>query len=102
MSTATVSSRHTDKDSKVEGTYNPNLILDTRVYDVMFLDGSTQVYAVNVIAESMYTQLDSEEYMTHIIQEITHHQKDALAITIDDKYVTSKNGDYSIRKTTKG
>ena len=53
MSTATVKSRHTDKDSKVKGAYNHNPILDTRVYDVIFLDSNTQLYAANVIAESM-------------------------------------------------
>ena len=102
MSTDTVKSRHKDRDDKVKRIYDPNLILDTRLYNIMFPDCSTQVYAANVLAESMNNHLDSDGYMTHIIEEITDHEKDASAITTDDNYITSRNGNHSIRKTTKG
>jgi hypothetical protein len=37
-----------------------NPILDTRVYDVEFPDGRVDKYAANVIAESMFAQVDDE------------------------------------------
>ena len=50
MSSAKVVSWVKDKYGKVKGTYNKNPILDTRVYDVMFLDGAVFQYAENIIA----------------------------------------------------
>ena len=40
ISSAKMISPVKDKDGKVKGTYNKNPILDTRVYDVMFPDGT--------------------------------------------------------------
>ena len=50
MSSAKVFIRVKDKYEKVKGTTNKNLILDTRVYDVMFPDGAVYQYAENIIA----------------------------------------------------
>ena len=102
MSSARVISRSKDKHGKVKGTYNKNPILDTRVYDGMFPDGATCQYAANVIAESMYSQVDSNGHHTLLLKEITDHRKSATAITIDDKFIVSKTGRKSLRKTTKG
>ena len=49
LSSAKVISRVKDKNGKVKGSYNKNPILDTRVYDVMFPDGTVSQYAANVI-----------------------------------------------------
>ena len=84
MSTARVVSRSKDKHGKVKGAYNKNPILDTRVYDVMFLDGATCQYAANIIAESMYSQVDSNGHHTLLLKEITDHGKSANDISIDD------------------
>ena len=102
MSSAKVVSRSKDKHGKVKGTYNKNPILDTRVYDVMFPDGATCQYAANVIAESMYSQVDSNGHHTLLLKEITDHRKSNTAIHIDDKFIISKTGRKSLRKTTKG
>ena len=59
MNSAKVVSRVKYKDGKVKSTYNKNPILDTRVYDVMFPDGAVCQYGENIIAENMYSQVDS-------------------------------------------
>ena len=59
---------------------------------VMFPDGSAQKYASNIIAESMYSQVDVDVYHTLIFDEITDHKKHSHAVSIDDKYITFKNG----------
>ena len=102
MSSARVFSRSKDKHGKVKGTYSKNPILHTKIYDIMFPDGATCQYAANIIAESMYSQVDSNGYHTLLLKEITNHKKSSAALNIDDKYITSKTGRKSLRKTTKG
>ena len=91
-----------NKDGKVKGTYNNNPILDTRVYNVMFLDGALCQYAANIIAENMYSQVGSNGHRTLLLKEITDHRKSAIAVPIYDKFVVSKTGRKMLRKTTKG
>ena len=95
-------SRVKDKDGKVKGTYNKNPKLDTRVYDVMFPYGAVFQYVANIIAENMYSQVDSNCHHTLLLKEINDHRKLAMAVHIDDKFVVSNTGRKSIRKTTKG
>ena len=42
------------------GTSNDNPILDTRMYEVEYLDGFTTSMAANSIAENMFAQVDEE------------------------------------------
>ena len=61
-------SRVKDKYGKVKGTYNNNPILDTMVYDIMFTDGAVCQYAENIIAENMYSQVDSNGHHTLLLK----------------------------------
>ena len=74
MSSEKVVSLVKDKDVKVKGAYNKNPILDTRLYDVMFLDGAVCQYAENIIAENIYSQVDSRGHHTLLLKEITDHR----------------------------
>jgi len=47
-------------DGNPIGVRNNNPILDTREYEVEMPDGSTAAYAANVIAENLFSQVDSE------------------------------------------
>ena len=102
MSSSKVVNWVKDKDGKVKVTYNKNPILYTRVYDVMFPDGLVCQYAENIIAENMYSQVDSNIHHTILLKETTDHRKAAMAVTIDDRFVVSNTGRKSLRKTTKG
>ena len=102
MSSEKVVSWVKDKDGKVKVTYNKNPILDTRVYNVMFPDGAVCQYAENIIAEIMYSQVDSNGHHNLLLKEITDHRKSAMALHIDDKFVVSNTVSKSLRKTTKG
>eukprot|EP00957_Ditylum_brightwellii_P198570 15134225-Ditylum_brightwellii.AAC.1 len=44
----------------VAGTYDDNPMMNTMIYDVEFPDGQVRVYAANIIAENMLTQVDSD------------------------------------------
>ena len=59
-------------------------------------------YASNIIAENIYSQVDSKGHHTLLPKEINCHGKSAIAVPIDDKFVISKTGRKILRKTTKG
>jgi hypothetical protein len=42
------------------GTFNPNPMLNTRVYIAEFQDGSTMDYAANVMAKAIYNQVTDD------------------------------------------
>jgi hypothetical protein len=51
-----------DQDGNLKGNYNPNPIINTRVYIAEFHDGSTKKYAANIIAEAIYDQVTDDGY----------------------------------------
>jgi hypothetical protein len=87
--------RHRDSNGRPIGKQNLHPILDTREYEVLFPDGSTQAYMANSIAESLYSQVDEEGRSFRLINEIVDHEKDDSAVSKQN--VTSTN-----RHTTKG
>ena len=87
-------------DGQHAGSYNP--ILDTSEYLVEFPDGSTKEITANIIAESMFSQVDSEGRHFQILREITDHRKDSSAIPKEDGHYKSNNGNMVPKFTTCG
>ena len=102
MKTARVVGRATGADGVPVGTYNSNPVLNTRVYDVMFPDGSIQQYSANVIAENIFNQVDEEGYRYIFLDEIVDYRKDEGAIEKEDAFVEDEYGKRSRRLTTRG
>jgi hypothetical protein len=96
-----ISRRKRDRDGNPVGRSNVNLILDTRVYEIEFPDGHVDKYDANVIAEHMYSQVDSEGHRFMIMDEIVDHEKDGSAVAAYDQYITV-NGRQHSRKSAKG
>ena len=80
---------------------NSNPILDTRVYEVKFEDGSTIPYSANVIAESTYAQCDEEGKKYLLFGSILDHNTHEHALSVADQDVVVC-GRSSRRKTIKG
>ena len=99
--TGTVKSRKRDINGQFVGTGNSNPILDTRVYNVEFPDGSEKEFSANLIAESMISQCDEDGNQCLLLDSIIDHRKTDEAITDDQRYVTHNGRQYE-RKTTKG
>jgi hypothetical protein len=57
---AKVTGRKRAADGTPVGVAHTNPILDTREYKVSFPDGSTDCYAANMIADSLYSQVDAD------------------------------------------
>ena len=102
MMNATVVRRSRNIDGDKVGTEHDNIALDTRVYDVVFDDGTIKQYAANVIAENMYSQIDLDGRHHLLMEEILEHRSNEQAVTQDNKYVVTKRGEKKLRKTTIG
>jgi hypothetical protein len=99
---ARVKKRLKDANGKPIGVANKNPILDTRIFQVEFLDGHTASMTANAIAEHLFAQVDSEGRRLLLIDEIIDHRASKEALKVADGYVTTRNGRKHQRKTTKG
>ena len=100
---ATVKSRVIrDFNGRLVGKGHTNPLLDTREYEVEFMDGTTDRYFANVIAENLWRQCDGEGKQFQIIKEINDHRKNDRALSKDDGFIVKSNGDKVPKKTTVG
>ena len=98
-----VVSRKRNSDGDPIGKSNSNPILDTRIYRVEFSDGHVEEFAANVIAECMMSQCDSEGRQQLLLEEIIDHRKDdSCAVSEEDSFVESYNGNKVRKRTTVG
>jgi hypothetical protein len=72
--------RRRDHNGRPIGVRNHNPIMDTREYEVVFPDGTTQSYSANVIAENLYSQVDAEGHSFSFFEDIIGHKRDDAAI----------------------
>jgi hypothetical protein len=73
--------RHKDANGRPIGKRNIKTILDTREYEVLFPDGSSQTYLANTIAENLYSQADEEGRSFLLLNEIMDHERSEMAIS---------------------
>ena len=77
-----------DTEGMEKGSYNPNPVLDTRVYEVMFPDGAIEQYCANLIAENLVGQVDEDGHMYRILESIDDHRVDGSQATIQGSNTT--------------
>ena len=99
---ARVTKRLRDKDGLPIGTANDNPILDTRLYEVEYLDGHKASLAANAIAENLFAQIDEEGNRYVTMDSIQSHRVDGTQVTKDNAFVISHNGGKRRIETTKG
>jgi hypothetical protein len=102
MRSATVVKRVLDENGRVKGTYSANPMLNTRIYEVMFPDGELKKYSANVIAENMFSQVDSEGYQYTLLDEIVAHRSTGEAVRKEDGWHVDRKGQRSRKLTTRG
>ena len=102
QSEATVLSRKRSADgTHLIGKANSNPLLDTRVYNVEFNDGTIDEYSANLIAESIYSNTDVDRNTYSIIEGIIDHRTNQDAVPLSEGTITM-NGRRKKRITTKG
>ena len=82
-----------------QGHYNP--LLDTCKYEVE-VEGIPHEFTANMIAENLYSQVDSEGRRELIFKAIIDHKKDANAIDVANGSTTTRGGQTRPVITTKG
>lgn len=98
----TVKSRRKDLNGIPVGKANDNPLLDTREYQVEFDDGSEETYTANLVAENIYSQVDSSGHRLVLLNEIIDHRKDGRALVGDDGFYTDHSGTRRPKRTTAG
>ena len=91
-----------DKDGLPIGTAHNNPILDTRIYEVEFSDGHRASLAANVIAENLYSQVDSEGNRHVLFADIIDHRTNGKQLSKDDAFITTSMGTKQRRESTIG
>ena len=99
---AIVKRRATDLEGNPIGTYNKNPLLNDQLYEVEYPDGTTDRFFANVIAENIFSQVDSEGRETYVLKEITNHRFNNKALSSDDAYEILRNGEKKMKPTTAG
>ena len=84
------------------GLANETPILDTRMYEVEYLDGERTSLAANNIAENLFAQIDDDGNCQVLMDEIIGHRSNKHAVKQQDAFIVTKMGTKRRRETTKG
>ena len=85
----TVMGRKRDANGKLVGISHENPLLDTAIYEVQFDSGDVEEYSANIIAESIYAQVD-DDGTTYLLNEIIDHRKSRDAMKAMMKQFSNK------------
>ena len=99
---ARVTKRLKDHKGNPIGQAHEHIKLDTRMYEVEFIDGHKQAMAANLIAENMFATVNKEGHRHLILDSIIDFRKNHNAISIEDAFVTNASGNRRRQQTTKG
>ena len=72
-----------DKDGIPIGTANDNPILDSRVYEIEYLDGHKASLAANSIAENLFAQVDEGGNRHLLMDAIADHRVDGSQLGLE-------------------
>ena len=99
---ARVKRRALDDDGKPIGVASNNPILDSRLYEVEYIDGRIETLTANIIAENLLAQIDDHGHRYLLIQEIEDHRTTPEAIVKANGTYSTKSGLKKKIRTTKG
>jgi hypothetical protein len=99
---AKVVKRLRDKEGRPIGTANENPMLDTREYEVEFLDGHRESLSANTIAQHLFSQIDEEGHRHLLLDDIIDFRRDDTAVDKEDAFVVMRNGVKRRKLTTRG
>ena len=99
---AKVKRRKLDDEGKPTGKANNNPLLDSRQYEVEYLDGATEILTANIIAENLLSQVDEEGHQQMLFDEIIDHRRSSKAIGKEEGFYLNPSGIRSRIRTTKG
>jgi hypothetical protein len=99
---ARVTKRMRDNEGNPIGVAHPsNPTLDTRLYEVEYLDGHKAALSANTIAENLFAQVDNDGHRQILFDSIVGHRTDGTETTEEKAFVVSANGVKRRIETTK-
>jgi hypothetical protein len=81
-----------DAEGRPIGRANENPLLDTREYEVEFLDGQVESMSANLIAQHLFSQVDEEGHRYVLLDDITDFRENEAAVDKADAFIVMKNG----------
>ena len=99
---ARVIGRKRDSDGNFVGRAHKNPILDSRKFIVRFPDGDEKDISYNLLAEHLFSQVDSEGNQYRLFSGIVNHRRTKAALDKADQYRILDNGRRIKKKTTAG
>ncbi|KAI2503175.1 Reverse transcriptase (RNA-dependent DNA polymerase) [Fragilaria crotonensis] len=90
-----------DKGNPV-GTANVNILLDSRAYEVEFINGHVEELTANIIAENLIAQVDDEGCRQMMLEEILDHRTTSEAIPKSQGTYVNHYGVKRQKQTTRG
>ena len=79
-----------------------NPLLDTRLYEVEYLNGDKALLSANSIAQNMFAEVDEDVNRFVLLDSIIDTRCDGSEVKQQDACITSKNDGKRRRETTKG
>ena len=70
------------------------------MYNVEYADSKKSALSANLIAENMFAQIYEEENRHWLMDNITEHWFDEVAVSSQDAFVTTSSGTKRRRQTT--
>ncbi|KAI2505807.1 Reverse transcriptase (RNA-dependent DNA polymerase) [Fragilaria crotonensis] len=99
---AKVIKRLKDNEGNPVGTVNANPLLDSRAYEVEFINGHVEELTANIIAENLIAQVDDEGHRQMMLEEILDHRTTREAIPKSQGTYVNQYGVKRQKQTTRG
>ena len=81
-------------------TANDNPILDSRMYEVEYQDGTKASLAANYIAENLFAQVDQEGNIHLLLDELIDYRESGWKVKLQDALITTGTGTRRRPETT--
>ena len=84
-----VTKRLKDANGLPIGTANKKPILDTRVYEVKYVDRQKASLTANAIAQNIFAKMDDKGNINVLFDKIINHRHTALALKQADAFIVT-------------
>jgi hypothetical protein len=102
LMSGSVKRRAVDVDGQPIGMANNNPLLDSRQYEIEYINGDIETLTANIIAENLLSQVDEEGHRQMMMDEILDHRTTKDALTKDNGTYQTARGLTRKKRTTKG
>jgi Reverse transcriptase (RNA-dependent DNA polymerase) len=99
---AKVIGRKRNQDGNYIGRAHKNPKLDSRIFTVRFADGEEKDVSFNILAEHLYSQVDSEGNQYRLFREIINHRRNKNAVDKADQFRITTDGKRVHKKSVVG